>query len=60
MSEETEDEFGNVCEAMDQAYMDGVKKGITMFAWWKDGVEYVGSCGITLKKALAEIYENHI
>ena len=31
-----------------QAYNDGLRA----FAWWKDGVQYVGSCGTTLKEAL--------
>jgi len=31
------------------------KEGITLFAWWKDGVQYVGTCGTTLEKALKEI-----
>lgn len=34
-------------------YYDGVRDGLRRFAWWKDGVEYVGSCGTTLKEALA-------
>jgi hypothetical protein len=33
-------------------------EGITMYAWWKDGVQYVGSCGTTLKEAIAEINRN--
>lgn len=37
-----------------EAYDKGLRDGIQMFAWWKDGVQYVGSCGTTLKDALAE------
>lgn len=33
------------------ALMEGVRR----FAWWKDGIQYVGSTGKTLKKALEEI-----
>lgn len=34
---------------------EGLKEGVTMFAWWKDGVQYVGTCGTTLKEALNKI-----
>lgn len=30
-------------------------EGVTMFAWWKDGVQYVGTCGTTLEDATKEI-----
>ncbi len=33
----------------------GVIEGMTRFAWWKDGVEMVGTCGTTLKKAIEEV-----
>ena len=36
-------------------FLLGRKDGIWRFAWWKDGVQYVGSCGTTLKKALEEL-----
>jgi hypothetical protein len=36
-------------------YYEGMRAGIRRFAWWKDGVEYVGSCGTTLKEALEEV-----
>ncbi len=32
----------------------GLEEGITLYAWWKDGVQYVGTTGRTLKKALEE------
>ena len=35
-----------------KAYFNGVREGITQFAYWKDGVQYVGTCGQTLKHAL--------
>ena len=35
---------------LDQRYEDGLRA----FAWWKDGVQYVGSCGTTLEKALED------
>lgn len=34
--------------AYDMGYIDG----LSAYAWWKDGVQYVGSCGTTLVKAL--------
>ena len=36
-------------------YFDGLVEGITRFAHWKDGVQYVGTCGKTLKQAKDEI-----
>lgn len=33
----------------------GLKEGVRRFAWWKDGIEYVGTTGKTLKQALEEI-----
>jgi len=36
-------------------YYDGVVNGVCRFAHWKDGVQYVGTCGKTLKQALEEI-----
>ncbi len=35
-----------------EAYEQGLEDGLRCFAWWKDGVEYVGTCGTTLKQAL--------
>ena len=32
-------------------YKRGFIDGITCFAWWKDGIEYVGTTGMTLKQA---------
>ena len=36
-------------------YKRGFEDGLRTFAWWKDGVEQVGSCGTTLKQALVEV-----
>ena len=38
-----------------KAYYDGVKEGVYRYAWWKDGSQYVGTTGTTLKRALEEI-----
>lgn len=35
-----------------EAYMRGMKDGLTAYAWWKDGVQYVGTCGQTLEAAI--------
>lgn len=37
-----------------QGYKEGYRQGLTAYAWWKDGVQYVGTCGTTLKEALKE------
>jgi len=36
------------------AYYDGLADGIRMYAHWKDGVQYVGTTGKPLIKALQE------
>ena len=36
-------------------YFDGIVEGVRMYAWWKDGEQFVGTCGKTLKKAIEEI-----
>lgn len=36
------------------AFYDGMIEGITLYAHWKDGVQYVGTTGKTLKKALED------
>ncbi len=38
-------------------YYDGVKEGIWKYAYWKDGEQYVGTTGKTLRDALAEVDE---
>jgi hypothetical protein len=42
-------------QALNKAYYNGIREGITQFAHWKDGVQYVGTCGTTLKDALKRI-----
>ena len=34
------------------SFMKGYEEGVTDYAWWKDGVQYVGTCGKTLDQAL--------
>ena len=31
--------------------------GVELFAWWKDGTQYVGTTGTSLKEAKKEIIE---
>lgn len=41
--------------AQSRAYYRGLREGVGMYAHWKDGVQYVGTTGRTLKQALAYI-----
>jgi hypothetical protein len=38
-----------------RAYHEGLREGLEMYAHCKDGTQYVGTCGKTLKQALAEV-----
>lgn len=33
-------------------YLAGYIDGLTAYAWWKDGVQYVGTSGTTLTEAI--------
>lgn len=35
--------------------MEGIAEGMTRYAWWRDGVQMVGSCGTTLEQAIREL-----
>ncbi len=37
-------------------WIEGFERGIRAFAHWKDGEQYVGTGGTTLKSVLAEIH----
>ena len=41
--------------AQSRAYYEGMRDGIRLYAHWRDGVQYVGTTGRTLKQALADI-----
>lgn len=41
--------------AYDVVYQKGLAEGIRMYAHWKSGVQYVGTCGTTLEQALKNI-----
>lgn len=45
--------FASVAEA--EAYFDGVADGLRVFAWHRDGTQYVGTCGTTLAAAQNEL-----
>ncbi len=36
----------------DDTYDDGFIDGLAAYAWWADGVQYVGTSGRTLKEAI--------
>ena len=38
-----------------RAYYNGIREGIEQYAHWKDGEQFVGTCGTTLKDALKRI-----
>ena len=38
-------------------YIEGFLNGVKLFAWWKDGVEYVGTCGKTYLEVLNSVNE---
>ena len=40
-------------------YQAGLKYGLWLFAWWKDGTQYVGTSGKTLKEAYKELGITH-
>ena len=42
----------NELPALGQAWLQGYIAGLSAYAWWKDGVQYVGTCGTTLKEAI--------
>jgi len=40
---------------IENAWKSGYLEALTLFAHWKDGVQYVGTCGRTLKQAKEDI-----
>lgn len=43
--------------AQTRAYYQGLRKGVEQYAHWRDGVQYVGTTGLTLQAALASIHQ---
>ena len=48
----------SVCEVC--AFHAGMIEGVRLYAWWKDGVQYVGSCGTTLTEAVERIKKEKV
>jgi hypothetical protein len=36
-------------------YFQGQRDGVMLYAHWKNGVQYVGTCGKTLQQAIKDI-----
>ena len=43
--------------AVNLAFREGYKAGVTAFAWWKDGEQQVGTTGTRLRDVLRDIKE---
>ncbi len=42
------------------AYVEGVADGLYAFSWWKDGVQYLGTCGQTLRGEVAKLNKDRV
>jgi hypothetical protein len=42
-----------------EGHLSGAIAGLIMYAWWKDGVQYVGTSGTTLKAAIELVELEH-
>lgn len=50
------EERDKIVEAgIQKAFKEGMIAGVRRFAWWRNGIQYVGACGTTLKKAIEGI-----
>lgn len=49
----------HMAEPLREAYTAGFKHGLATYAHWKNGTQYVGTCGTTLKEALTHVTEQH-
>ena len=43
----------------EDSFKEGKIEGLTDYAWWKDGTQYVGTCGTKLKTAIKEIIQSN-
>ena len=43
-----------------QAYFKGQRNILRLYAWWKDGTQYVGTTGTTLNSAFEEICKEEV
>lgn len=57
-SKEYDKIFAIIQHEKDKARKEGLKEGIWRYAWWKDGVQYVGTTGKTYADAIAEIEQS--
>ncbi len=48
------DRYGTNCSG---EFINGVKAGIQAYAWWRDGEQFVGTTGKSLKRTLREVEE---
>lgn len=55
MSDTPIDLNGSLIEEYDQGYIDGLKA----YTHWKDGFEYVGTCGTLLSDAIRRRHETY-
>lgn len=44
-------------EAERTAYLHGMAAGFKIFAWWKDGKQFVGTCGMELRDAVRVLFD---
>lgn len=42
--------YGRILSAFERGWI----AGLTAYAWWRDGTEYVGTCGTTKNQAIAD------
>ena len=52
---QAKDRLERVKNEKNEAFIDGAKHALWLYAWWKDGTQYVGTCGTTLEKAIEDI-----
>lgn len=52
--EQLQAELAKAKEENERIFRKGYEAGLREFAWWKDGVQYVGTCGTMLKQAIEE------
>ena len=45
----------DICKGRSDDFMEGLEEGIRLFTWWKDGEQYVGTTGKTLKEIIIEL-----
>jgi hypothetical protein len=44
-----------VADELNAQRREGIVEGLTRFAWWQSGEQMVGTCGTTLKQAIADL-----